>query len=208
METNNIINLIQGLGTLWISTVALIFSIHAFRKVSLKSEFKKKQLEVVFELIEILQDTIFFINRHDKDEPRIVKGTMFRFFRLDYEFRRYEEFITSNHFVLPENPDREYEFIKYSEHPYIPPEIAVIIREFVAYIDTSSPFDINIVNNFVVLGTTGIWDKEIELFEIDDSKVYTSFDSFCKQCIKLDKALHRWLKDIGIQSFNKKEIIE
>lgn len=207
MSVNDIVDLISGIGTLILSTLAFIFSIYAFRKVSLKTEFKRKQLDTVYELIEILQDTIISISFHTpSNHPVISTGTLFRFFRLYYSEDKYMEFNNTKVLLVTQDPDREFEFIKFSEHPYMVPEIASIIREFVAY--TYDPININKLDSFTVLGATGLSIFDDKYYQITDNPVYNNLDSFCKKCIELDKAIHKWLKGIGIEDFNKKEIIE
>jgi hypothetical protein len=207
-EIIQIIQIIQGLGTLIISIIALLFSIYTFRKVSLKGEFKKKQLETCMELVEILQDTIFILSKHNKKESRTSSGTMFRFFRLDYEYSRYKEFIDAEIMLISKDPDIDYKFIKYSEHPYIPTEIAKVLREFIAYTDLNFEVNREDYKSYVILGGNGVFDDELILYKTKDNSVYESFESFAKQCIKLDNVIHLWLRKVGIKEFNKKEVIE
>jgi hypothetical protein len=207
MSTSETINIISSIGTLILSLTALVFSLYAYRKTTFKNDFKKKQLEIVYELIEVLQDTVIHISAHGTHNKvgSGSSGTMFRFFQLGDIKKNYNEFISTEAFFLLKDPDRSFKFIEYSEHPYMVPEIAEVIREFVAY--TGSETSYKDYKSFTILNGLGLFDLESELYIIDN-KVYKDLNSFFAQCKKLDKAIHKWLSSVGIVNFNKKKIIE
>jgi hypothetical protein len=84
------------------------------------------------------------------------------------------------------------------------PEIANIIREFLAF--TYDPIDEKEFESFTLLGHMSLVEKEA-YYKISDNVVYANFENFCVKCVELDKAIHKWLKGIGIDNFNKKDII-
>jgi hypothetical protein len=208
MIVKNIIEIISSVVTLILSLLAFGFSIYAYRKVSFKNDFKKKQLKTVYKLINVLQDTIVLVHAHRvQDSPSNSCGTMFRFFRIEYSKERYKEFVSTNAFFVTEDPERLFEFIKFSEHPYMVPEIAYIIRQFVPF--TYNPIDYKKFESFTVIGGSGIFDLfDNKLLQISDNPVYKDFESFCIKCTELNNAIYKWLKSIGIDNFNKKEIIK
>lgn len=98
-----VIDAVSGLGTLVLSVLALLFSTYAYRKTSFKHEFKRKQLDAMFKLIEELQDTIFSIQRYDKLSSQ-SSGTLVRFFQAREHPEYYKEFIETEHsWCLNEN---------------------------------------------------------------------------------------------------------
>ncbi|MBS1619750.1 MAG: hypothetical protein JST76_14605 [Bacteroidetes bacterium] len=188
-----------------ISLAAFGFSIYTYSRVSFKNDFKKKQLDVIFELVEELQDTIIHVCALEKGyESKGWRSSMCRFFQLKNTEEYFEDF--KNHSLFfKERPDNAYPFIKFCEHPFLPVEIATVLRKFVAY-----PQWINadeLPYPIAVLGTSFITGDDKFRF-IPNNAVYTTVESFTKQCIELDVAIHNWLKNVGITNFNKKEIID
>ncbi len=208
MNIKESIEIISSIGTLILSLAALIFSLYSYKKVSLKNDFKMKQLETVYKLIETLQDTVIQISAHGtfQEVGKGASGTMFRFFRLEKIDAMYKEFIDTEGFFVKEDPDHSFKFIEFSEHPYMVPEIADVIREFVAY--KYQPVDIEKYKSFTVLNGLAMFDLESELYQLNDNAVYKDLRSFLLQCEKLNKEIHKWLKSVGIKEFNKKKIIE
>ena len=208
MNLKEIIEIISAIGTLILSLAALIFSLYTYRKVSLKNDFKKKQLETVYQLIEVLQDTVIQISGHGIDQKvgKGGSGTMFRFFQLENIDVMYKEFLNTEAFFVKDDPDRSLKFLEFSEHPYMVPEIANVIREFVAY--KHQPAKIKDFKSFTVLHGLIRFDLESDLYELKDNPVYKDLRSFLVQCLKLNKAIHKWLRSVGIKNFNKKKIIE
>lgn len=207
MSIKDIVEIISAIGTLILSLAALIFSLYTYRKISLKQDFKKKQLETVYKLIEVLQDTVIHISSHGTNRTvgQGGSGTMFRFFRLEKIDKMYNGFLNTEGFFVKEDPDQSFKFIEFSEHPYMVPEIANVIREFIAY--KSQPVDIKKYKSFTILGGLILFDLETKSYQLD-SPVYKDLRSFLSQCEKLNKVIHKWLRSVGIKEFNKKKIIE
>ncbi|CAN5861770.1 hypothetical protein BH11BAC7_BH11BAC7_33250 [soil metagenome] len=210
MSFRDFIDITSSAGTLILSLLALLFSFYAYRRVSLKGEYKKKQLETVFKLTEVLQDTIISFSEEGLRDPigkRSSSGTMFRFFRMP-PLNHFEGFIDTEVLLVRESPDRSYKFIEFSEHPYIPTEIALHIKQFIAYVEGEEPIDLKSIKSMTVLGGLGLIDPCREYYQITDNPVYKDLQSFCKKCKELDIAIHKWLKSVGITDLNKKELIE
>src|SRR5882762_11715615 len=130
MVLKDFLDITSSAGTLLLSLLALLFSVYAYRRVSLKGEYKKKQLKTVFKLTDVLRDTIVHLSSHGyhKAISKGSSGTMFRFFRLP-PLEHLKGFSDTEVFLLSESPDRSYKFIEFSEHPYLPSEIAKVLRE-------------------------------------------------------------------------------
>ena len=196
-----------GISSLILSFSALCVSIYIYKKISFKSDFKKKQLETVYKLIEELQDTIIFVSVHGSHkDSNITSGNMFRFFQLKLSKNECKEFNNSETLLVTRNPENIFEFMKFSEHPYMVSEIANIIRDFVKY--DRELVELKDFNSFTLLGELVMFDREKTFYKILNNPVYKDFNSFCEKCKELDNAIHKWLKSVGIDNFNKKMIIE
>ena len=203
----DIIQLATSLTALVLSVAGLIFSIYVYRSVSLKSDFKKKQLGVVLKLCDELQETIISVEWYGVDTPieKGSSGNMWRFFQINSFDNNFKEFATEVFFVT-EDPDKKYKFIEYCEHPYIPTQIASKIRPFIGYV--YDPVDYKQYNSFTVLGGCGILDYEKDSFyKIENNPVYENLPAFLSACRDLDNEIHKWLKSVGITDLNKKNII-
>ena len=192
---------------IFISIVALLFSLYTYSKVSLNREFKQRQLKIMYQLIDKLQDTIFQIAAIGIQKPPVISsGTMCRFFQIGTDYRNYAEFIDTDALLVTKDPDLQYDFISFSEHPMMVPEVATILRQFMSY--TFEPMDTSQLRSYTILGGSGIPRYDGSYYRIDDNPVYKNLKTFFDQCQVLDKAIHKWLKSIGIKDFNKKVIIE
>lgn len=204
----DLIQIAISLSSLLLSITGFIFSIYIYKTVSLKSEFKKKQLETVLKLCDLLQETIIHLSAHGMDGTigKTSSGTMFRFFQIGPYKKMFKGFLETQVFLVKGDPDRSFKFIEYCEHPYIPTRIALKIRKFVGY--TYEPIELKEYKSFTILNGLGILELEEELFTITDNPVYNNLESFILACKDLDKEIHGWLKSIGIKEFNKKVIID
>jgi hypothetical protein len=207
MNIKDFIEVVSAVGTLILSLVALVFSIYAYKRVSLSGDFKRKQLDTVYELIEVLQDTIIMVEVFGThDSPNVSSGSMFRFFRLERSQDFHKEYKNTDAFFISKpDAEQEFSFIKFSEHPYMVPEIAEIIREFIAY--AYEPSETIAYSTYTVLGG-GYAIMKHPIYRITDNQVYKSFGTFCVKCAELDDAIHRWLRSVGIKNFNKKATID
>lgn len=113
--------------SLFISALFLILTYFLARRINKKIDkpIREKQLNTVYELIEVLQTTIFKfsiigINCVIKGNPIEIK-----FFKI--KTTKFGKSLLNNEIVINKDDYTKLKFIKYKDNPFLPPKIANLL---------------------------------------------------------------------------------
>ena len=207
-----IIDIISKFVPIVISIVALWFSIYAYKRDLLSPNYKKRQLELILDLINDLYKLEFeFRYYNGKSENNGIYDFCLAFYGIDeYNTWMPDEMDVSIPLLQKCFFEDQYDFVKLSNHPFFPSSIATELKNFEE--TGQGCFPNNKPPEFVVLEINPIKKegKNVKPRVIainheplpSHNPTFNNFLSFVKACKALDRALRNWLKKVGITDIN------
>ena len=161
--------------SLFISALFLILTYFLASRINKKIDkpIREKQLKTVYELIEVLQTTIFkfSIIKPVKAYPEEIK-----FFKI--KTNKFDKSLLNNEIVINKDDYTKLKFIKYKDNPFLPPKIANLLDKI----------DFDLIDN-----------KDLR----KDDKSYTLIGGSVEICIEHQLGENILYKTNGIKTFNE-----
>lgn len=188
------------------SLVGFLLAIVIARQISFKKQLREKQLEVVFLLVQELQNLeIHFAFRVDQGANNLTVGTHWTYFLAMSTFKEQNRprWVDAEKVILYVSEDFLYKskLFEFVSNPFLPKNIAEALIKI--YHRGGDQKEYNLMANEIYISADPEFDSHTYRKEI--SSYYQDLNAFIEASIEVKSEINKWLKKQNASDLNLRE---